>query len=239
MIRPHLLLHRARSRPEGAARRPRARRTLAATVAAAAALAVILSAPLAARATLVLHYDLEDLVGEAESIVHGRIIGQHSDWEGQAIVTRVTVEVYECLKGTHQPGDHLVVYQHGGVVGDLAMRVIGAPELITGQEVVLFLEARPNQVEPLVLGLSQGLFNVVPNPSGESVVTRSLEGLELVEIDGFGRLRPVARLPLQELIGAPPEILGPAPPELGDAITLDRFLDVVHHAVLGSQGETP
>ena len=65
-------------------------------------------------------------------------MSQYSAWDGQAIVTRIEVRVTESLKGGVAEGHTITIFQHGGVADGLAMRVVGAPEIHTGDEVVVF-----------------------------------------------------------------------------------------------------
>jgi hypothetical protein len=134
---------------------------------------------------VVVQYDFDQLVAEADAIVHARVVEQHSEWQDQRIVTQVVLEVIECSKGSYAAGDRVTIEQAGGVVGDLAMVVPGEPTFTTGEEVVLFLEVEPAVADPLVLGMGQGKFSVVADPaSGQAMVTRSLDGMTLVSPDG-------------------------------------------------------
>lgn len=140
------------------------------------------SLPNRATASLVVHYDFEQLVSQADGIVHAVVANQHAEWAGQTIVTTIELDVIECLKGPYGAGETVALQQAGGVVDDLAMRIAGAPEFRVGDEVVVFLEGGPQSGRPLVLGMSQGLFTVVPDAdSGQPLVTRSLDGLSLVD----------------------------------------------------------
>jgi hypothetical protein len=58
----------------------------------------------------------------------------------------------------------------GGQIGRYRRFMVGAPEFASGEEVVLFLKGRPPNV-PLPFGLSQGVYRVVHDAGGRSVVT--------------------------------------------------------------------
>jgi hypothetical protein len=48
--------------------------------------------------------------------------------------------------------------------------MVGAPEFASGEEVVLFLKGRPPAV-PFPFGLSQGVYRVVRDETGRTLVT--------------------------------------------------------------------
>ena len=145
---------------------------------------LLLTLPLPLMGSAVLRLTFQDMVEQASGIVHGQVVSQHSRWEVTVIATYVELDIIDCHKGPYSPGDRIVIYQHGGVVGDLTMLVYGEPRYRTGEEVFLFLEDRTGAVEPLVLGMAQGKFNVVMEPeSGRRIITRTMRGLDLVEND--------------------------------------------------------
>ena len=127
---------------------------------------LLYGAPLSA--SIVVHYELEQMVSEAHGIVHGQIESQRAAWRGQQIITTVTVRVFECLKGPYQPGELIVIEQLGGRVDNLATIVAGAPVFITGEEVVLFLEPGLDPDRSLVLGMAQGKFTVQRGADGDA-----------------------------------------------------------------------
>jgi hypothetical protein len=138
-----------------------------------------------AAAAIALHYELTDLAREADEVVHGRVIGQTSYWDDHVIMTEVTVEVVECLKGERPAGERVVVRQPGGRVGELAMLVPGMPTFLNDEVVVLFLEAGSVEGASLVMGLAQGRFTVAADAeTGEVLVRRDLTGLARVGQDG-------------------------------------------------------
>jgi len=141
-------------------------------------------APLTTSASVVARLSLDQMVAMASNILVGRVVSQESYWEGGIIATYVELEVSETYKGSFVEGQHVTIYQHGGAVGDLTMIVPGEPTFRTGEDVLLFLEDRGTDSQPLVLGMSQGKFEVTVDPgTGLRMVGRNLEGLELLEID--------------------------------------------------------
>lgn len=106
----------------------------------------------------------EDLAREAEQIVIGRCLDAQSQWFGGALVTLVTVEIDESLKGdaTHQ----ITLAVPGGVDNrgevPLSVTYAGAPVIGVGDEMLLFLRGLAGDVSTFkIVGFSQGLFPVV------------------------------------------------------------------------------
>jgi hypothetical protein len=123
-----------------------------------------------AETTVLLPADLGDLSREAYAIVRGRIAAVDARWtsaERLAIETIVTLDAERWLKGAL--GRTIQFRIPGGRLGRYRNIVMGAPEFAPGQQVILFLGARPPSL-PYVLGLSQGVFRLAAS-GGEWVVT--------------------------------------------------------------------
>lgn len=176
-------------------------------------------------ASIVVQYSFSDLCEHADGIVHARVVEQQSEWRDGRIVTEVTLEVLQSLKGEHTTGERVVILSEGGVVGDLATRVHGAPVFFDGEEVVVFLEENDVVGLPLVAGMNQGKFSVtVDIDSGGRVVSGSTEGLFLVEPELLEDVTPPSET-------EPPELeLGPLPRD-AMRVPLDSFLGDIRSAV--------
>jgi hypothetical protein len=126
-------------------------------------LALLLAAP--ARATVVIATDLGELARGARAIARGRIAALDARWspDHRMIETIVSLEVESYLKGSLGP--ILQFRVPGGLVGRYRSIVVGAPEFSVDQRVVVFLGGTGPSV-PYVLGLSQGVFRVVPGEGG-------------------------------------------------------------------------
>ena len=126
-----------------------------------------------ASAMVVVTAEFSEMVTSSELVVHGRVIGVHPQVVGnrRTIETVVTVAVLDALKG--QPGETVYFRVPGGQVGRYRRFMVGAPEFASGEEVVLFLKGRP-PVVPFPFGLSQGVYRVVRDASGRSLVTPPL-----------------------------------------------------------------
>ena len=118
-----------------------------------------------AGATVLVPSDLGELSRDAGAIVCGRVVAVESRWTGdrRAIETLVTVEAEASLKGSLGATIHFLV--PGGVLGRYRSLFVGAPEFSSGERIVVFLGWRAPSY-PYVLGLSQGLFRIVPAADG-------------------------------------------------------------------------
>jgi hypothetical protein len=77
--------------------------------------------------------------------------------ERGGIVTRSTLRIEEVLKGQRSVGDHLVLTERGGVLGDSAQLIPGTPEYEPGARYLVFTEANPRG-EPVTYGMGLGQF---------------------------------------------------------------------------------
>jgi hypothetical protein len=134
----------------------------------AGAIAVIGAASLSAM--VVVPADFSEMVTASELVVHGRVVGIRPQLVGdrRTIETIVTLTVLETIKG--QPGQTVYFRVPGGQIGRYRRVMVGAPEFTSGDEVVLFLKGRPPTV-PFPFGVSQGVYRVVRDASGRSLVT--------------------------------------------------------------------
>ena len=122
---------------------------------------VLLALALPARATVIVPADLGELSREARAIVRGRVASLDAQWteDRGTIETIVTLEVESYLKGAL--GQVLRFRVPGGELGRFRSIVVGAPEFVVDERVVVFLGAQGPSV-PFVLGFNQGVFRVVP-----------------------------------------------------------------------------
>jgi hypothetical protein len=169
--------------------------------AVAAALACMAAPPVAASVMEAL--DLPDLVREADEIVLGEVTRRASRWDGDRIVTDVTLNASECLKGQAPPGAPLVVTHLGGSVGSVGMRVEGMPQLEVGARALVFVRrgARSGRLRPV--GLSQGVLRVrrhagvdevLPGAHGVRLVRRGAGGQLLAAPGALMHPRPLAEV---------------------------------------------
>ena len=146
----------------------------------ATALAVILFAP-AAGASQVLHQTLRDLTLGSSDIVIGRVEGTRAHWDEshRKIVTEVTVQVSESLKGA--PAGPITLTQLGGDLDGFRYAIPGNPLFRPGEEALLFVW-RDAKGRAQVNGLAQGKFDITTDAAtGERTVQRAPEGLRVRE----------------------------------------------------------
>lgn len=128
-------------------------------------LAVLVSLPVVARATVLVPIEFRELVTVSNVIVHGRVTDAHGEWTDgrRSVETLVTISASDYLKG--DLGSTFTIRVPGGQLGRYRTVFVGAPEFRAGDEVVLFLRANR------IVGLSQGAFRVVPDArSGRPIV---------------------------------------------------------------------
>jgi len=134
-----------------------------------------------AGATTLLKMSMNDLITQSTHIVRAKITGSRSAAIGQDIYTYYQLQVSETLKqGAILPAEVAVP---GGVYGNLRQIGIGSPVLTQGQEYVLFLwTSRSGMTQ--VIGLSQGMFNLKQDASGETVLNRPAIADQMLDKSG-------------------------------------------------------
>jgi hypothetical protein len=122
-----------------------------------------------ASATVILPADFATVVTESGVIVHGRVLGVESRLVGpeRVIESVVTLAVLQSLKG--DAAGRVSFRVPNGQVGRYRRVLVGAPEFVEGDEVVVFLEGRPPLL-PSVFGLSQGVYRVTRDAAARVTV---------------------------------------------------------------------
>jgi len=132
-------------------------------------------------ATLVPRMSVEQMIDDSELIVHGTVLRSWSGWDNarQFIWTHYELQVSDMIKGL--PSVKLVVSEPGGIIGETAMQIAGAPQYEIGDEVVLFLHRTPIGYLRSS-GWGQGKFGVGRPVGGGGLVVRSaVSGVSFVE----------------------------------------------------------
>lgn len=134
-----------------------------------------------ASATTLLKMSMNDLIAQSTHIVRARITGSRTAAVGQDIYTYYQLQVSETLKhGAILPAEVAIP---GGVYGNLRQIGVGSPVLVQGQEYVLFLwTGRSGMTQ--VIGLSQGMFNLKQDASGETVLNRPAIADQMLDKSG-------------------------------------------------------
>jgi hypothetical protein len=153
-------------------------------------------------ATTAVEHSETDLIQAAEVIVVGRVVDQASQWIDRDLVTVVTVEVSEVLKGN--AGNTVAVVVPGGIDTNrpvpVAMTYPAAPELLGQENVLLFLTDENRLAGSYgIVGFSQGKFTVVESAQGEKVATQNLSQLNLQDRNGNVTRGAARSIPLSQL----------------------------------------
>jgi hypothetical protein len=132
------------------------------------------------QATIILRLDLDAMINRSDVIVRAKVISSTSRWtkDRRYIVTDTQLSIVEGLQGS-ETRKTLTVRRLGGTVDGIGMKVSGTAVLPQGQDVVVFTENRGGH--RFVVGMQQGLYQIVKNASGKPQVTRALAGLALQE----------------------------------------------------------
>jgi hypothetical protein len=123
----------------------------------------------AVSATTLVRMNLDELVGDAQSVARVKCLSNESRWEGGQIWTITQFEVSETLKGA--PPRLISVRLIGGKVGSITSRVEAVPRFQPGEELYLFLE--PNVMGELtVTSWVQGTFRIRKEAGRPETVTQ-------------------------------------------------------------------
>lgn len=137
-----------------------------------------------ARASVVQAMGLEDLVADADEVGVAEVLSKDSAWKGSLIVTRYRVRMDRPLKGQCGVGDEVVFEVPGGSVGEVGLRVEGAPTLEPGKRALIFARADAGGVLRAV-GMAQGVLHI-RTERGQAFVYPDRQGLVTVHRDRTG-----------------------------------------------------
>src|SRR5260370_32157586 len=131
-------------------------------------------------ASTLLQLTLDDMIGKSTMIVRGKVQQQtYADFQGNMIWTDYTLQVSETLKGA--PGRQLDLVVPGGNSKGIQQTYWGTPSFSMNQDYVMFLWTRKSGLTQ-VIGLSQGLFAVVPDSAGNSMVVRAASSEHMLNV---------------------------------------------------------
>jgi hypothetical protein len=124
---------------------------------------------------------LDDMIRLSTVIVRGKTQQTVSTYRNSIIYTHYQVQVSETLKGT--AANQLDIVVPGGAANQMQQIFAGAPSLAPGQDYVLFLWTSKSGLMQII-GLSQGLFVVTTNASGQLMVARAAATERMVNASG-------------------------------------------------------
>ena len=112
----------------------------------------------------------DDMLSKSTSIVRGKIGEGRGEMIGRMVYTRYSVQVSETFKGPAAANIDIMV--PGGSANGLTQSIGGSPKLTSGSEMVLFLWRSPKNIN-LVIGMSQGAFDITITADGELLMVRN------------------------------------------------------------------
>jgi len=128
-----------------------------------------------------LKLSLDDMIQKSTAIVQGTVQPTYSAFRGAMIYTHYQVQVANTYKGSPVANWDLAV--PGGTVNGVQQYFAGAPTLTAGQSYLLFLWTSKTGLTQ-VIGLSQGLFTVSSNSSGQLMVSRGATSETMLNTSG-------------------------------------------------------
>lgn len=165
----------------------------------------VLGVAAGASATVMVEIPLDTMIQDADIIVHGRVVesGVRMNANGDSFVpeTLTTVQVTEWLGGEARE-ETVTLRELGGIWQGGGLHYEGTPRYRVGEEVILFLERRPEAPHDLrTMGMVQGKFSVRHGvPGVPSSVRRELEGIAFASwADGQQRVNAPGDEPAVEL----------------------------------------
>lgn len=159
-----------------------------------------------AAATTLQQLSTDAMIRQSTAIVRVKVTGSAPVLHGTAIYTQVQFSVLETLK-TGQNGVPSAVFVPGGALNGIRQTVPGAPALVSGQEYVIFLWTSKSGFTQII-GLSQGLFMVMQDSSGNAVLVRPAATVSMVNQNGLPVSDSLVSMPLQSLESEVQSVLG-------------------------------
>ena len=113
---------------------------------------------------------LDDAAQKSTDIVRARVLESYADFRGSVIYTHWKLQVVERWKGADHASIEILV--PGGVARGFRQDIAGAPQLVKGKEYLLFLWTAKSG-STYITGLSQGVFELPKNESGDLLAVRA------------------------------------------------------------------
>ncbi len=142
---------------------------------------------------------LGEMACKATAVVRGRVSGSYAAAQGSAIYTHYSIQVLERWKGAS--GSTVDLMLPGGAAAGYRQSFSGIPQLSAGNEYVLFLWTGKSGATQLI-GLSQGVFDVVKDSSGELMATRSVTSELMLNASGKAVVDQPFQMRLSDMNGA-------------------------------------
>lgn len=117
--------------------------------------------------------DVEQLVQRADLIVHGFVASKEPRWIGRVLYTQYELVVQETLKGAVR--NSVLVSVAGGALGNVQLKVPGAPDLQIGDQLIFFGAPLEGGASLTPVGTFDGIVPIRPG-RGDSMATVSPRG---------------------------------------------------------------
>jgi hypothetical protein len=145
-----------------------------------------------AAGSIVKALELEELVGQSEQILVGRVVFSESFVrENGNLGTWHRIQIERDIRGSAPSEGEVIVETLGGQVGDIAMRVEGEPSFSEGERVVVFIRDGGPYTVFRPVGMGQGVMRV-RTEAGVDTVTQTREGMVLMRRNARGYLEKSA-----------------------------------------------
>jgi len=143
----------------------------------------MIAAMVAAQATTLQQLSLDNMIAQSTAVVHAKVTGSRVALRGQDIWTFYQLQVMDTLKAGQSSSSSVEVAVPGGAMQGVRQVVAGAPVLAPGTEYVVFLWTSKSGLTQ-VIGLSQGLFLVNTDTSGNKLLSRPAAAATMLDQNG-------------------------------------------------------
>lgn len=116
-----------------------------------------------------LSLSLDDMIQRSMAIVQGTVLQSYTATNGSVMYTHYRINVSETWKGPVQ--NQIDVAVPGGYLNGIREAYSGAPSLMSGHQYVMYLWTSKTGLT-VILGLSQGLFDLSSDGQGRILATR-------------------------------------------------------------------
>jgi hypothetical protein len=145
-----------------------------------AACLVVVAAASPAHGSTGPRWSVAQLAGYADAIVGARVESVTSAWDPavNALYTYVALDVVDVFKGRVVTGP-LAIKQLGGVVGTVGLFVADQATFARGEELLLFLEARPRDGTFYTSAMAQGKWTLSTSSEGQRIAVHGRQTIGL------------------------------------------------------------
>jgi hypothetical protein len=138
---------------------------------------------------------MDQMTQSATAIVRARVTGVSASFIGSTIYTHYKLQILETWKGF--PGPEVML--PGGTANGYKQSVPGVPALKPGTEYVMFLWTSSSTGITHLVGLTQGVFNVLQQADGTMVAARDQIGETMLDATGGAVQDQAVRMSLSDM----------------------------------------